>query len=116
MKKELIEQFGRHKNPLKEAKELHPVYHNTYSSAVQAAEAMATKRGYTVNEQDWWNNVSTGPKKPGKGKTNKMTIGLHVTKSIKPNQPPMLARKALHIQVYNRGVSGNTYELNAYIN
>jgi len=95
-----------------EAKSPYQVYHKSYSSAVQAAEEYANKKGYTCNEQDWWNNISTGPKKPSNGKTNKATIGLHVTKSMKPNTPPMLAGKALHLQVYGMN---NGYELNCYI-
>lgn len=95
------------KNLLNEGND-YTVYHNTYSSAVQAAEKWAENRGYTIDEDDWSTKIAFGPKKPSKGKTNRATIGLF--KNGKEQ------RKALHIQVYNRGVSGNTYELNAYIN
>lgn len=90
---------------LNEAKSDFQVYHNTYSSAVDAALEYAKSRGYEVVEDDVWNEISVGPKKPSDGKTNKATIGL--TKDGKPQ------RKALQIQIYGMG---NKYELNAYIN
>lgn len=90
---------------LNESKSDFQVYHNTYSSAVDAALEYAKSRGYEVVEDDVWNEISVGPKKPSDGKTNKATIGL--TKDGKPQ------RKALHIQIYGMG---DKYELNAYIN
>lgn len=94
----LFEQF------VVEAKQDYQVYHNTYSSAVGAALDYAKSRGYDVVEDDVWNQISIGPKKPSDGKTNKATIGLE-----KDGRPQ---RKALHIQIYGMG---NRYELNAYI-
>lgn len=91
-----------------EAKEPYNVYHNTYSSAVQAAEKYAISKGYEIDYDDWATQVAFGPKRPSDGKTNRMTVNL-----IKNGK---VQKKALSIQVYNRGVSGNTYELNAYIN
>ena len=96
------------KDILNEAKEPHKVYHPSYSSAVQEAEAYANKRGYEVDEDDWSFRVATGPKKPSKGKTNRFVISL--TKKGKPNN------STSSMQVYNRGIDGNTYELNCYIN
>jgi hypothetical protein len=93
---------------INESKEPYPVYHNTYSSAVQTAEEYAKKKGFTVDEDDWSREIAFGPKKPSKGKTNRASITLF--KNGKQQ------RKALQIQVYNRGTDGNTYELNCYIN
>jgi len=84
------------------------VYHNTYSSAMGASRTWIEKRGYVVTDDEWFQEVSTGNPKPSKGKTNR--ISLQLMKGDK------LQKKQAHIQVYNRGVSGNTYELNAYIN
>ena len=95
----LFEQF------LSEKKSDYEVYHNSYSSAVDAALEYAKSRGYEVVMDDVWNEISVGPKKPSEGKTNKATIAL--TKDGKPQ------RKALQIQIYGMG---NRYELNAYIN
>lgn len=89
---------------LKESKNDYQVYHNTYSSAVNAALEYAKLRGYDVVEDDVWDQISIGPKKPADGKTNKATISL-----VKDGKAQ---RKALHIQIYGMG---NRYELNAYI-
>lgn len=89
-----------------EGKYDYTVYHNSYSSAVQAAEKYAERRGYTVDEDDWWNKVATGPKKPSEGKTNSFVIDL--MKNGKPNH------STLAMQIYGRG--NGKYELNCYIN
>jgi len=93
---------------LNEGKYDYEVYHSSYSSAVQEAERLAQKKGYEVDEDDWWRKISTGPKKPSKGKTNSVNVKL--TKNGQPNN------STISIQVYNRGIDGNTYELNCYIN
>jgi len=87
-----------------EAKE--QVYFNSFSAAVQYAEAAANKKGYEVVEDDWWRKVATGPKKPSAGKTNRYTIEL--TKGGKPNN------STLALQVY--GMDSGKYELNFYLN
>jgi hypothetical protein len=93
---------------LKEAGTEYETYHKTFSSAVQAAGEMAQKRGFVVDENDWFTKVATGPKKPSEGMTNRYSIEL-----LKNGQP---SKKMLHIQVYNMGNNfGSPYELNAYI-
>lgn len=87
------------------AKGDYQVYHNTYSSAVDAALEYAKSKGYEIVQDDVWDKISVGPKKPSDGQTNKATIGL-----LKGEKPQ---RKALHIQIYGMG---DRYELNAYIN
>jgi hypothetical protein len=88
---------------LEEAK--YPLYHKTFTSAAQAALDLAKKQGFEVDEDDWFNQVSTGPKKPGKGKTNRYIV--KVTKNGKET------RKRLAFQVY--GMDSGKYELNAYV-
>lgn len=94
----LLEQF------IEESKLDYQVYHNLYSSAVDAALEYARSKGYEVVMDDVWNQISIGPKKPSEGKTNKAIIGL-----LKDGKPQ---RKTLSIQIYGMG---NRYELNAYI-
>jgi hypothetical protein len=83
------------------------LYFDTYSAAVQKAKADAEKKGYKVDEDDWHNQITTGPGKPGRGKTVRHNIKL--TKNGKP------ARQGLAIQVYNRETDKKTYELNSYV-
>ena len=89
---------------LKEGLNDYPIYHNTFSSAVQTAAEYAEKKGYTINDDEWFNTVATGPKKPSEGQTNRYTITLY--KDGKEQ------KKSLHIQIYGMK---NKYELNAYI-
>lgn len=85
------------------------VYHKSFTDAAQEARAMAEKRGFEINEDDWQSQVALGGKnlrsRPGEGKTTTFTVGL--SKDGKPQ------RKALQFQVYGMK---NGYELNAYIN
>ncbi len=67
---------------------------------MQHAYAVVKKQGYKVDDKSIYNDVTTGPKKPGKGKTNEYHLKLSGKK------------QRLHIQVYN---TGPKYELNMYI-
>jgi len=82
------------------------VMHKTFTSAVDTAKKKAEKAGYTIDDDEWFRKVSSGPRKPGRDKTNSYNIEL-LTK--KGND----AKKVLSFQVYN---TGSAYELNAYIN
>ena len=82
------------------------VMHKTFTDAVAEAKKKAEKAGYTVDDDEWFRKVSSGPRKPGRDKTNRYSIEL-LTK--RGND----AKKALQFQVYN---TGNAFELNAYIN
>jgi len=81
------------------------LYHPTFTAAAKAASDLAKKKGFEVDEDDWFNQVSTGPKKPGKGKTNRYVV--KVTKKGKET------KKRLAFQVY--GMDSGKYELNAYV-
>ena len=83
------------------------LYFDTYSAAVQHAKAQAEKKGFEVVEDDWFNQVTTGKGKPGRGKTTRHTLKL--TKNDKP------VRQGLSIQVYNRETAKKPYELNFYV-
>ena len=83
----------------------YPLYHKTFTSASQAALDLAKNQGFEVDEDDWFNQVSSGPKKPSKGKTNRYVV--KVTKKGKDT------KKRLAFQVY--GMDSGKYELNAYV-
>jgi hypothetical protein len=92
------------KSVLKEAAKFE-TYHNTYTSAVNAAREYAEKQGYEINDDDAFTKIGMGPRKPSEGKTNRFSIEL--------SKDGKVQRKQLHIQVYGMK---NKYELNAYIN
>lgn len=81
------------------------IYHKSFTSAASEAIQVAKKKGFEVDEDDWFRQVASGPRKPGKGKTNSYTVDL--TKNGKP------VRRKLAFQVY--GMESGTYELNAYL-
>lgn len=84
------------------------IYFDTFSEAVGHARTEVEKRGFEIDEDDWWSEISVGPGRPKDGQTTRATIGL-----IKNGKPQ---RKALHIQVYNMGLKfKNNYELNFYV-
>ncbi|SVA28671.1 uncharacterized protein METZ01_LOCUS81525 [marine metagenome] len=81
-------------------------YFKSYSDAVSYALKYTKDRGYEVDEDDFHNKVTTGPRKPSEGKTVSQRID--VTKNGKPQ------KKQLSFQVYNKG-GKNPYELNVYV-
>lgn len=89
---------------LGENKHDYEVYHDTFSSAVQTAKVYAEGFGYVIPEEEWWQKIATGPKKPSNGNTNRYSLELLKNEKLQ--------KKQLHIQVYN---TGNSYELNCYI-
>jgi len=93
---------------LKEAKKNeYQLYHPSYSGAIAEVRRYAEKNGYTLDDDEMFDKIGMGPRKPGPGKTNKFSLSLY--KKGKPQ------KKMLHFQVYNRGYDvGNNFELNAY--
>ena len=80
-------------------------YHDTYTSAINAAKEYAEKQGYEVDEDSAFRQVAMNTKRPSEGKTVRTSVEL--TKGGKPT------KKQLHIQVYGMK---SKYELNCYIN
>ena len=76
------------------------IYRKTFSAAMQHAYSSAKKMGYTVNPKEIDSKVSTGPKKPSSGKTNKYILGTN-------------KKQNLHVQVAN--LDNKRYELNMYV-
>lgn len=92
-------------NP-KQNKDNYQIYHNSFSSATSEAHNYAERNGLEVDEDEWFNQVSTGyPGKPKEGETRKFSIPLKGGKGKK--------EKYLHFQVY--GMENGKYELNSYI-
>lgn len=83
------------------------VYHSTYSSAVSTALEIAKSRGYELDDDEIFSIVSSGPRKPVKGDTNRFSIPLY--------RNDKAVREQLHIQIYNKGGNIKPFELNAYI-
>lgn len=106
-------EFNYYNNIIKEGKDDYEIYHSSYTSAVQEIKKFAKNHGYTFGEtkedadNQLFDVIGTGPSKPSPGKTNK--INLEIWKGKKKQ------KKELHAQVYNRGVSNKTFELNMYI-
>ena len=86
----IIKAFSESK--VNEAKSDYEVYHDSYTSAINAAKAYAEKKGYTINDDDSFTKIGMGPKKPSEGKTNRFSIEL-----VKDNR---VQKKMLQIQVY----------------
>jgi len=84
------------------------IYHSTLTSAMSAARKYAEDKGYTVDDDEWFRKVNSGPRKPVEGETNDYHIEL-----LKDGKEQ---KKQLHVQVYGRGDRGNnSYELNCYV-
>jgi hypothetical protein len=77
----------------------------TFTDAAEQMLLYVKSKGYTVSENEWFNTISNGPRKPTEGKTNKYHIDL-----LKNGIP---VKEKLHAQVYGMQ---NQYELNMYIN
>ncbi len=92
-----------------EGKNDYIIYHDSYTSAIQSAELYANNQGYTLDAEEMADKIGLGPKRPSKGKTNKFTLDLYKNGKMINN------KFKFHFQVYNRGTSSNTYELNCYI-
>jgi hypothetical protein len=92
------------KSTLKEAKDDYQIYHKSYSGAISEARRQCEEKGLFWNDNEVFNKISVGPKKPAEGKTNKFYLQLY-TKDGEP------AGKVVHIQVYGMG---EKYELNMY--
>jgi hypothetical protein len=85
-------------------------YFKSASEAADSARAMAEKKGYEIDENDWHSQIALGGKynrlRPGVGKTHSFIVQL-----LKNGKPQ---RKALSISLY--GMASGNYELTTYIN
>jgi len=84
------------------------VYHDTFSSVINEIEKWLISIPYDYDKDEFIDSYIDAFFKPRPGKTKKDTISLYKLKT------DTLARKAAHIQVYNRGTDKKTFELNMY--
>ena len=82
------------------------VYHNSYSSAIDAVETYTNSNGYDLDKDEYSKAYIDAFFKPKEGETKKDTLSLY--KDGKEQ------KKAVHIQIYGR--PNKKYELNMYIN
>jgi len=78
-------------------------YFNSYSEAVQFALKTAEKRGFTYDDDEYFDVVASGTKKPSKDKTTSFKLPLHKNGKSK---------NMLVVNVFN---TGKKYELNHYV-
>lgn len=96
---------------INEAKAKNPSGHYpSYSAAVQAGEKYANELGFEIEEDEWFQKVGQ-TKKPSKGKTVRITVGLIDSKTKKES------KKGLSMQVFydDAKAEPNVYELNCYV-
>lgn len=77
--------------------------HSTFTSAVGHARDMVERKGFTISDDDWFRQISTGPRKPVEGDTNRYTLQLMKDDEYTNNY--------LHVQVYGKR---RGFELNMY--
>lgn len=80
------------------------VYHDTMSAAFAHVVKELGKKGIEFDQEEFFQKVNSGPRKPQPGKTNSYSIALKGTKGKK--------QKFAHVQVY--GMDNGKYELNWY--
>ena len=95
-----------YKEFLDEGKQDYVQNHNSFSSAIAEVGRFLQKRGYDFDEDDFFNKVTNGPKKPSAGKTNRYNVD--ITKNGKP-----VKNKTVAFQIYGR--DNGHYELNLYL-
>ncbi len=81
------------------------IYHKSYSDATTEAYEYAEKKGYTIDPDSWFEQVTTGRGKPKNGDTRQHHVAL-----LRNGKE---TRKHLQFQVFDMGTG--TYELNLYI-
>ena len=85
-------------------------YYDTYNDAVYAVFNYVSEKGYTIDDDDWFNQVAVGGK-PKQGET-KSSRGIALSKNGKQ------IKQCLHIQVYRMEMPtyrNDKFELNFYI-
>lgn len=82
------------------------IYLPTYSEVIDEISDYVKKNGYEYEEDDFSNLFLDAFNKPKSGKTYKVELPIFL-KTIDMG--------ILNAQIYNRGVEGNTYELNMYV-
>jgi hypothetical protein len=89
---------------LLENKNKYEIYNKSYSDAITQVVDFIKANGYTYDEDEFFNSITTGPKKPSEGKTNKFNLQMF--------KDDKATKKYCHIQIYGMK---DKYELNMYI-
>jgi len=100
-----LKDFANSLEERSKGKKDYEVYHTSYTDALSEVLDLIARNGYTVDPDNWFNKVSTGPRKPSAGKTNSIIVELE--KNGKET------RRTAAFQVF--GMESGRYELNAYI-
>ena len=87
---------------MKESHTPYPLYHKSYTDAINAA--LAHHKDLNVSDEDRDTHIAMGPRKPAEGETVKH----HIPATDKNGDKHMI-----HIQVYNKG-GNKPFELNTY--
>jgi hypothetical protein len=102
---------------VQEAKSPYVIYHDSYTSAIQEVEKYVFKKKMFLDNEEMFDKIGSGPRKPGAGKTNRFSLALY--KNEKALEDKKALRKAVHFQIYGRGntndLGAQGYELNMYI-
>ena len=85
----------------------YPVYHGTYSDTLDAISDYVVGSGYNIDDDEFFTAFGDAFFKPKKGKTLRKQV------EVEDKEGNLLGH--LNVQIYNRGTSGNTYELNMYV-
>lgn len=101
-----IEELSEVKLPKLKFNKDYPIYHKLFGSALDSIKDYVNSAGYNINDQDFFTAFGDAFFKPKAGKTLRKTI------EIENNEGEVVGN--LHVQIYNRGTEGNTYELNMY--
>jgi hypothetical protein len=105
--KEIKMNFREYLKPTTEAP-YSELYFDSLTDAIKEVDRQLKKKGFVIDEESRWAEIATGPKKPGRGKTNRYNLDLLDMKGY-------TQKVKAHVQVYNRGSATNTYELNMYV-
>lgn len=84
---------------------IYPIFHNSYTSAIQAAEKAIESKGFKLDPEELAVKVGCGPSKPEEGKSNRFSFSI-----IKDGK---LQKKMAHVQIY--GLDSGKFELNLYV-
>jgi SOS response regulatory protein OraA/RecX len=80
------------------------IHHKTFTSAIDEVLAFVKKNGYKLDDQEFFNSVTSGRKRPAEGVTNNYKLSLY--KNGKEQ------RRMVVFQIYGMRTQ---FELNLYI-
>ena len=100
-----MKKFSTFNKEVNEGKSGFVVQNPSYSAAIDQVIKFAEKNGYSISDEEVFQQISTGPTKPKAGKTNRFSLELMKGDKVQ--------KKALQVQIY--GQESGMFELNMYI-